>query len=62
MPENKFCIQHMETSWKCPDCGIETCDNCFDRYALCQKCSKGKTDSEALQISKDGGWDWKDEF
>ncbi len=32
--------------WKCPVCGVETCELCFDRYAVCKSCAAGKTDDE----------------
>jgi hypothetical protein len=37
--------------WKCPVCGKETCDSCFDRFCICKKCSEGKTDEELKTLS-----------
>lgn len=52
------CRYNSNIPWDCPVCGKETCDYCFDRFGLCKDCSNGKTDSECLELSKRGGWDW----
>lgn len=39
--------------WKCPVCGKEVCEICFDRYTLCADCGEGKTDEEAKIL---GNW------
>lgn len=40
-----------EKPWKCPVCGIETCDNCFERYMICRRCATGKTDEQMKALS-----------
>lgn len=42
--------------WPCPVCGKIICENCFDRYMLCNICSSGKTDDECKKLAK-----WDDE-
>ncbi len=42
--------------WECPVCGVETCELCFDRFAVCKTCAIGKTDDELKALS-----DWQDE-
>jgi hypothetical protein len=38
--------------WKCPMCGKEICEHCFDRYALCRECAAGKTDDECKKAAQ----------
>jgi hypothetical protein len=45
--------------WDCPGCGEETCENCFDRFAHCRKCSAGKSDEELRVFANDNGWDFE---
>ena len=44
--------------WDCPGCGEETCERCFDRYAYCRKCAKGKTDEELKRAANAYGFDF----
>lgn len=46
----------LEKPWKCPVCGKEICDNCFDRFAVCRECAAGKTDDEVKTLSN---WDYE---
>lgn len=32
--------------WKCPGCGREVCENCFDQYAHCKTCAASKTPND----------------
>ena len=45
--------------WPCPVCGKETCDRCFDRYAVCRDCTGDKSDSEVKHLV---GLEWDEEF
>ena len=46
--------------WDCPSCSNETCEVCFDRYAHCKACSKGKTDEELrLAANATGAFDFE---
>jgi len=38
--------------------GKETCDRCFDRFAVCKDCSEGKTEEEVKAIS---GMEWDED-
>jgi len=44
--------------WLCPICGVETCDQCFDRFGACSVCGAG-IDDEALKLLVK--WDDEDE-
>jgi hypothetical protein len=42
--------------WTCPGCGKETCENCFELFAHCKKCSEGKSDEELARAAVKAGW------
>ena len=44
--------------WDCPGCSREVCESCFDRYAHCKPCSKGKTDEELRLAANTAGFDF----
>ena len=44
--------------WNCPGCHHEGCDSCFDRYAHCKTCAKGKTDEELRLAANAEGFDF----
>jgi hypothetical protein len=45
--------------WDCPCCGKEGCDSCFERYAHCKACAKGKTDEELRLAANEHGFDFE---
>lgn len=46
--------------WKCPVCGKEVCETCFDRYGVCRECTgDNKTDEEVKAMLITGGWEWE---
>lgn len=40
----------------CVGCGAECCENCFDRYAHCKACGRGKSDAELVEAANADGW------
>ena len=44
--------------WLCPVCGKETCDYCFNSYAVCNECAFGKTIDEIKAMSELNGYNW----
>lgn len=44
--------------WNCPGCGKEVCENCFDSFAHCSRCTDGKTDKELIEAAKLCGFDF----
>lgn len=41
--------------WKCPNCGRETCENCFDFYAVCKECCAKIGEQKAKEIAIEKG-------
>lgn len=47
--------------WICPGCEKEICENCFDRFAHCKECAKGKTDKELIDAANKLDWDFEED-
>jgi len=45
-------VSHGDKPWPCPACGKETCEQCFDRFGICNSCSEGESDEELKKISE----------
>ena len=46
--------------WECPSCRHECCEKCFDRYAHCRPCAKGKTNAELRRVANLAGFDFEE--
>ena len=48
------CLDTYSTKpWKCPLCGVETCENCLAGFNICGTCGEGKSQEELFNIAKE---------
>lgn len=45
--------------WDCPGCGEETCNQCFSKYAHCEKCSGQDSDEHLVAVANANGYDFE---